>query len=162
EVMVIEAGAQPRVAVPFTRRHEQAAAAIRGMQPRDLPNKLGEAIRTARALVGQDPRAEIHVFTDGAHPAAIQARGDDVRVRWTGVGRRSHNVGITSLAVRRNYFGTYNSQAFLSVANFSADPQTFSLTLTLDNEALAEKTLTLEPEVRRAVVVPFTDRGGGV
>ncbi len=69
--------------------------------------------------MGQDPRAEIHVFTDGAHPEAIQAQGDDVRVRWAGVGRRSSNVGITSLAVRRNYFGTYNSQAFLSVANFS-------------------------------------------
>src|SRR5262249_59183020 len=118
---------QPRVLVPFTRRHEQAAAAIRGMQAHDLPNRLGEAIRTARALVGQDPRAEIHVFTDGAHPASIQAQGDDVRVRWIGVGRRSHNVGITSLAVRRNYFGTYNSQAFLSGANFSADPQPFSL-----------------------------------
>ena len=162
EVMVIEAGAQPRVLVPFTRKHEQAAAAVRSMLPRDLPNRLGEAIRTARALVGEDPRAEIHVFTDGAHPGSLQAQGDDVRVRWVGVGRRSSNVGITSLAVRRNYFGTYNSQAFLSVANFSAEPQTFSLTLALDDETLAEKTLTLDPEVRRAVVVPFTDRGGGV
>ncbi len=162
EVMVIEAGVQPRVVAPFTRKHEQAASAIRSLEARDLPNRLGEAIRTARALVGQDPRAEIHVFTDGAHPDAVAARGDDPRVSWVGVGRRSNNVGITSLAVRRNYFGTYNSQAFLAVANFSAEPQTFSLTLTLDDEVLAEKTLTLDPAVRRAVVVPFSDRGGGV
>ncbi|HXJ79574.1 MAG TPA: VWA domain-containing protein, partial [Candidatus Methylomirabilis sp.] len=162
EVMVIEAGVQPRVVAPFTRKHEQASSAIRSLSPRDLPNKLGEGIRTARALVGQDPRAEIHVFTDGAHPEAIQAQGNDVRVRWVGVGRRSNNVGITNLAVRRNYFGTYNSQAFLSVANFSREPQTFSLTLMLDNETLAEKTLTLDPEVRRSVVVPFSDQGGGV
>ncbi|HEV8438392.1 MAG TPA: VWA domain-containing protein [Methylomirabilota bacterium] len=162
EVMVIEAGVQPRVIVPFTRRHEQVASALRSMQARDLPNKLGEAIRTSRALVGQDPRAEIYVFTDGAHPGSIPAQGDDVRLRWVGVGRRSNNVGITNLAVRRNYFGAFNSQAFLSVANFSAERQTFSLTLTLDDEALAEKTLTLDPEVRRAVVVPFTDRGGGI
>jgi uncharacterized membrane protein len=162
EVMVIEAGVQPRVVAPFTRKHDDVASAIKSLAPRDLPNKLGEGIRTARALVGQDPRAEIHVFTDGAHPEAIQAQGDDVRVRWVGVGRRSNNVGITSLAVRRNYFGTYNSQAFLSMANFSPEAQTFSLTLTLDNETLAEKTLTLDPEVRRAVVVPFSDQGGGV
>jgi len=162
EVMVIDAGVQPRVLVPFTREHDHVASAIRGMQARDLPNRLGEGIRTARALVSSDPRAEIHVFTDGAHPEAAKGQGDDVRVRWVGVGQRSHNVGITSLAVRRNYFGTFNSQAFMSVANFSAEPQTFSLTLTLDGETLAEKTLTLEPAVRRAVVVPFTDPGGGV
>ena len=50
----------------------------------------------------------------------------------------------------------------MSIANFSPEAQTFSLTLTLDGETLAEKTLTLEPAVRRAVVVPFTDPGGGV
>jgi hypothetical protein len=162
EVMVIDAGVQPRVVVPFTRRHDEVVAAIRSLEARDLPNRLGEGVRTARALVGQDPRAEIHVFTDGGHPAALQAQGDDVRVRWTGVGQRSRNVGITSLAVRRNYFGTFNSQAFMSVANFSPEPQTFSLALTLDGETLAEKTLTLEPDVRRALVVPFTDPGGGI
>ncbi len=161
EVMVIEAGVQPRVLVPFTRDHDSVVSALRGMHARDLPNRLGEAIRTARSLVGQDPRAEIHVFTDGARPAAVQGQGDDVRVRWVGVGRRSHNVGITSLAVRRNYFGTFNSQAFLSVANFSSEPQTFSFRLTLDDEMLAEKSLTLEPQVRRAVVVPFNDHNDG-
>ncbi|HET8576409.1 MAG TPA: VWA domain-containing protein [Methylomirabilota bacterium] len=161
EVMVIEAGVQPRVIAPFTRDHDSVVSALRGMSARDLPNRLGVAIHTARALVGQDPRAEIYVFTDGAHPAALQAQGDDVRVRWVGVGQRSDNVGITSLAVRRNYFGAFNSQAFLSVVNFSNEPRTFSFQLTLDDDPLAEKSLTLEPQVRRAVVVPFNDRNGG-
>src|SRR5207247_1751595 len=82
-----------RVVAPFTRKHDQVGSAIRSLGPRDVPNRLGEGIRTARALVGQDPRAEIHVFTDGAHPEALQAQGDDVRLRWVGVGRRSNNVG---------------------------------------------------------------------
>ena len=162
EVMVIEAGVQPKVLVPFTREHDRVASALRSMEGHDLPNRLAEGLRTARALVGPDPRAEIHVFTDGAHPEAAQAQGDDVRVRWTGVGRRSHNVGITSLAVRRNYFGNYNSQAFFSVGNFSTEPQTFSLRLTLDDETLTERTLTLDPQVRRAIVVPFSEQRGGV
>jgi len=162
EVMVIEAGVQPRVVVPFTRNHEEVSSGIKSLGGRDLPNRLGEGIRTARALVGADPRAEIHVFTDGGHAAAAQAQGDDPRVRWVGVGRRSNNVGITGLSVRRNYFGAFNTQAFMSMANYSPEAATFSLTLTLDGETLAEKTLTLEPEVRRAVVVPFTDPGGGV
>ena len=162
EVMVVEAGVQPKVVVPFTREHDRVASALRSMEGHDLPNRLAEGLRTARALVGADPRAEIHVFTDGAHPEAAKAQGDDVRVRWTGVGRRSHNVGITSLAVRRNYFGTYNSQAFFSVGNFSSERQSFSLRLTLDDETLTERTLTLDPQVRRAIVVPFSEQRGGV
>jgi Ca-activated chloride channel homolog len=161
EVMVIEAGVQPRVVVPFTREHDRVASAIRGMVPHDLPNRLDEGLRTARALVGSDPRAEIHVFTDGAHPEAIKAQGNDTRVRWLGVGRRSHNVGITSLAVRRNYVGSYSSQAFFSVGNFSTERQTFTLRLTLDDEVLTERTLTLDPQVRRAIVVPFSEQRGG-
>src|SRR5437867_10106827 len=38
EVMVIEAGVQPRVVVPFTRKHDQVGSAIRSLGPRDVPN----------------------------------------------------------------------------------------------------------------------------
>ncbi|HTG12041.1 MAG TPA: BatA and WFA domain-containing protein, partial [Candidatus Eisenbacteria bacterium] len=162
EVMVIESGVQPKVLVPFTREHDRVSSAIRSMEAHDLPNRLQEGLRTARALVGPDPRAEIHVFTDGAHPDAIKGQGDDVRVRWTGVGLRSHNVGITNLAVRRSYFGSYNSQAFFSVGNFSGERQSLSLKLTLDDEVLTERTLTLDPQVRRAITVPFSEQRGGV
>src|SRR6185503_8208542 len=146
EVMVIESGVQPKVLAPFTRDRAEVVGAI----------------RSARALVGPDPRAEIHVFTDGAHPEAVKGQGDDVRVRWTGVGQRGRNVAITNLAVRRNYFGAFDSQAFLSVVNFSPEVQSFSFTLHLDNDLIAEKSLTLEPNVRRAVVLPFSHPGGGV
>lgn len=162
EVMVIEAGVQPKVLVPFTREHDRVSSAIRSMAAHDLPNRLQEGIRTARALVGSDPRAEIHVFTDGAHPDAVKGQAEDVRVRWIGTGVRSHNVGITSLAVRRSYFGSYNSQAFFSVGNFSAERQNLSLKLTLDDEVLTERTLALDPQVRRAITVPFTEQRGGV
>src|SRR5499425_1441977 len=66
EVMVLEAGVQPTVTAPMSRDRDRALSAIRSARARDLPNRLLEAVRTARALVGADPRAEIHVFTDGA------------------------------------------------------------------------------------------------
>jgi len=162
EVMVIEAAVQPRVLAPFGHDREQTLAVIRSAHARDLPNRLGEAVRTARALVGQDARAEIHVFTDGAHPGAIRGQADDVRVRWVGVGQRGRNVAITNLAVRRNYIGAFDSQAFVSFVNFSDEAESFSFSLTLDGEVVAEKTLTLDPQVRRAVVLPFSHAGGGV
>ena len=162
EVMVIEAGVQPRVVVPFTRNHDQVssrdprARGSRSAQPPRRGDPDGARARRSGSA-GRGPRLHRR-----GPPAAAQAQGDDVRIRWVGVGRRGSNVGITGLSVRRNYFGTFNTQAFMSIANFSPEAQTFSLTLTLDGETLAEKTLTLEPAVRRAVVVPFTDPGGGV
>ena len=146
--------------------HPRARPGVRGdpldggARPSRTACRRGSAPRARWS--GPDPRAEIHVFTDGAHPDAIKGQGDDVRVRWTGTGLRSHNVGITNLAVRRSYFGAYNSQAFFSVGNFSGERQTLSLQLTLDDEVLAERTLTLDPQVRRAITVPFSEQRGGV
>ncbi|HET7341671.1 MAG TPA: VWA domain-containing protein [Methylomirabilota bacterium] len=161
EVMVIEAGVQPTVAAPLSRNHDRAVSAIRAAYARDLPNRLPEAVRTARALVGADPRAEIHVFTDGAYQLARGPEIDDPRVRWVGVGQRGHNVGITNLAVRKSYTGSLEYQAFVSLVNYTADSQTFDFSLEVDGKTLAEKSITLEPSVRRSVVLPFTNNGGG-
>jgi uncharacterized membrane protein len=162
EVMVIEAGVQPRVLVPFSRERERVTAAVKALEARDLPNRLSEAIRTARGMTVQDPRSEIHVFTDGAHPGALKEAGDDPRIRWVGVGRRGRNVGITSVAVRKTYFGAFDYEAFVSVVNFSEEPQSFVFTLDLDDRTIAEKSLTLEPHVRRSVVFPFSHQGAAV
>src|SRR4030095_11910620 len=95
-------------------------------------------------------------------PGGGEGAGGGVRARRTAGGQRGRNVAITNLAVRRNYFGAFDSQAFLSVVNFSDEVQSFSFTLHLDNDLIAEKSLTLEPNVRRAVVLPFSHPGGAV
>ncbi|OLC39172.1 MAG: hypothetical protein AUH81_02665 [Candidatus Rokubacteria bacterium 13_1_40CM_4_69_5] len=161
EVMVVETGVHPRVLAPLSREREHAVAAIRAAQPRDLPHRMPEAVRTARALVGADPRAAIYVFTDGAFNLPATPEMADPRLRWVSVGQGGRNVGITNLAVRKNYYGSYDYQAFASFVNYSAETQTFTFTLELDGTPIAEKPLTLEPNVRRAVVLPFSHTGGG-
>jgi Ca-activated chloride channel homolog len=162
EVIVIEAGVSPRVTAPLSRDHSRASAAITAAQGHDVPSRLGEAVRTARALTADDPHAEIQVFTDGTHPPSEGNDLTDARVRWHGVGRRSDNVGITSFAIRKEYFSSFEYQAFLSLVNFSKTEKAFSLTLDLDGKTLAAKSLTLGPDVRRAMMVPFSNQGGGV
>ena len=161
EVMVIESGVQPRVAAALGRDRERAVAALGAARVHDLPDRLPEAVRTARALVGDDPRAEIHVFTDGAFPTAQAEAVGDPRVRWVGIGRRSHNVGITNLSVRRTYAGAFDHQAFVSLVNYTSEAQAFGFTLEVDGRMIAEKDVTLEPSVRRSVVLPFSHAGGG-
>jgi len=161
EVMVIEAGVQPKVTAALARDRERALAAIRAAQPRDLPTRVQEAVRTARALVAAEPRAEIHVFTDGAYTLPQSPDVSDPRVRWIGVGRGGQNVAITSMSIRKNYYGAFDYQAFVSLVNYSAEPQTFGFRLEIDGKSIAEKDVTLEPSVRRSVVLPFSHNGGG-
>jgi uncharacterized membrane protein len=161
EVMVIEAGVQPTVTAALSRDRDRALSAIRSAHARDLPTRLTEAVRTARALVGADPRAEIHVFTDGAFTLARSAETTDPRVRWVGLGRRGQNVGITNLSVRKSYAGSFDYQAFVSLVNYTPEPQAFKFSLEMDGKTLADRSVTLEPSVRRSVVVPFSHGGGG-
>lgn len=161
EVMVIESGVQPRVVAALSRDRDRAISGIRSTQARDLPNRLDEAVRTARALIGDDARAQIHVYTDGAYPETQAPDTSDPRIRWHGVGRASNNVGVTSLSVRKNYYGTFDYQAFVSLVNYTAQTQTFSFRLELGDAPIAEKSITIEPSVRRSVVVPFSHTGGG-
>ena len=162
EVMVIESGVQPHVLAPLSRDRERAASAIRSTRPRDLPHRLTDALRTARALVGADPRAEIYVFTDGAFTLAAGPESQDARIHWMTVGRGGRNVGITNLAVRKNYYGSFEYQAFASLVNYTGEMQTFTFTLAVDGNAIADKTVTLEPNVRRSLLLPFSHTGGGV
>jgi hypothetical protein len=160
--MVIEAGTHPLIRVPFTRDTERARRAVYEMEPRDLPNHLSEAIRTALTLVPPlDRRIRIQVLTDGAFDPVQVREFPDPRVRWVSVGAGGRNVGITQFALRKSYYGIYDHQAFLSVTNFSSERLTFPLLVSIDGKTVNEQTITLDPQVKRNVIVPFTHQGGG-
>lgn len=161
EVMVIAAGVQPRVVAPLSRDRGQALGAIRGVEAQDLPDRLGEAIRTARGLVAGDAAAEIYVFTDGARAPATREETSDSRIRWVGVGRGGRNVAVTNLSVRKTHYGAFDYQAFISLVNYTPEAQEFAFSLAIDDKPIAEKSVSLEPSVRRSVVVPFSHTGGG-
>jgi Ca-activated chloride channel family protein len=163
EIAVVEAGTQPVIRVPLTRDRDRARRSIFQLEARDQPNHLSEAIRTALALApAMDPRVRIHVLTDGAFDPAQVREFPDPRVRWTSVGVGGRNVGITQFAVRKSYYGAFDFQAFLSVTNFSDERLSFPLVVRVDDRKLSEQTITLDPLVKRNVIVPFTLQGGGL
>jgi Ca-activated chloride channel homolog len=162
EVMVIEAGSHPVIRVPFTRDVERAHSAVSAMEARDLPNHLSEALRTALALMpAGDRRVTVHVLTDGAVDPAQVREFPDPRIRWTSVGVGGRNVGITQFALRKSYYGIAEHEAFLSLTNFSTERLSFPLVVAIDGKTVSEQTITLGPQVKRNVIVPFTHQGGG-
>ncbi|MGH7265127.1 MAG: VWA domain-containing protein [Candidatus Rokuibacteriota bacterium] len=162
EVMVIEAAGHPVIRVPFTRDLDRARRAVYDLQARDLPNHLTEAVRTALTFVSPlDRRVQVHVVTDGAFDPGQVREFPDPRVRWVSVGVGSRNVGITQFALRKSYYGVYDQQAFVSLTNFSSERLTFPLVVSIDDQVVNEQTISLEPQVKRNVIVPFTHQGGG-
>src|SRR5215469_15259195 len=82
EVMVIEAAVQPRVLAPFSHERDQTMAAIRGAGATDLPNRLGEAVRTARILPHEGPRGDLRLHR--RRPSRSVARSGRRRPRALG------------------------------------------------------------------------------
>jgi Ca-activated chloride channel family protein len=157
QAMVIEAGIQPHIAAEMGPDLAHALDAVANAEPRDIPNGLADALRIARALLGDDPHAQIHVFTDGAFAETPGPR--DERIRWVAVGRGDNNVGITGLSVRRSYQAASSYEAFLSLANFSSQPRSFSFSVKVEDRPIAERQVTLGPSVHRSLILPFRHSG---
>ena len=127
-----------------------------------MPGRPAEAFRLAQAnLQARGGPAVVEIFTDGAFEPPILPDLGGATLHWHRYGQRGRNVGITAFEARKTFFGAFDYQAFLSVANYSGETVAFDLTLTLDGRPLKTERVTLTPELKRSFVFPFTDRDGG-
>lgn len=163
QAMLIAAGHEAHVVVPFTDDANALRRGLAGLTALDIPGRLSEALRLAQAnLQVQGGTAAVEVFTDGAFdPPGVPDLGGAV-VHWHRYGQRSKNVGITAFEARKTFFGAFDYQAFVSVANYGSETATFDITLTLDGRPIKTERVTLTPELKRSFVFPFVDRDGGV
>jgi len=163
QATVITSGHEARVLVPFTGEQRVLQRAVEGLEALDVEGRLEEAFRLAQANLQQRGRtAVVHVFTDGAFdPPTVPDLGG-AAIRWHRFAQRGKNIGITAFETRKTYFGAFDYQAFLSVANYSGETATFDLGLTLDGKPLKVEHVTLGPEIKRSFVIPFTHTAGGI
>ncbi|MFB3819050.1 MAG: VWA domain-containing protein [Candidatus Methylomirabilales bacterium] len=163
QAMLIQAGQDARVLVAFTDDQRALTQALQELRPLDVPGRIGEAFRLAQAnLQAGGQTAVVDVFTDAAFAAPTLPDLGGAALRWHRTGEAGRNLGITAFETRKTYFGTFEHQAFVSVANFSAEPATFDLSLTLDGRRLKTERVALPPDLRRSFVIPFSSQDGGV
>ena len=163
QAMLITAGQEAQVVVPFSEDPAAIRRGLSGLTALDVPGRLSEALRLAQAnLQVQGGPAAVELFTDGAfEPPSLPDLGG-ATLHWHRVGQRGKNVAITAFEARKTFFGAFDYQAFLSVANYSAEAVTFDLALTLDGRPVKTERVTLAPELKRSFVFPFEDQTGGV
>jgi Ca-activated chloride channel homolog len=163
QAMLIAAGHEAQVVVPFTDDPSAIRRGLAGLTALDVPGRLSDALRLAQAnLQFQGGTAAVEVFTDGAFdPPRLPDLGG-AAVHWHRFGQRGTNVGITAFEARKTFFGAFDYQAFLSVANYGSEPASFDIALTMDGRRIKAERVTLTPELKRSFVFPFLDREGGV
>lgn len=149
-VMIIEAGAGPRVVTEFTADRLALARAVRRMRPTDGPSDLDAAIRVAAAQRVRGRPAQTVVFTD--RPGLQLAR-----VVYRPLGGSADNVAITRAAAGTS--GGGRTYLLTEVRNFGGAARTAALRVTWpDGTAeVARVTIPREGSVTRV----WTARGDG-
>lgn len=127
---LVEAGAETRVVFPLSNDRPRMLAALNGLRPTDAPGDMGEALRLAAALVGQQPDGRIVVFSDGAFPAVRDFSPGKADLVFNQVGDTSRNLAVTALDAATAPDGSqqlfagihnYHSQALKTTASFYID-----------------------------------------
>ncbi|HMR05815.1 MAG TPA: VWA domain-containing protein, partial [Polyangiaceae bacterium] len=172
DALIVESGADARIASPLDRDKRRLAAAVDQLDARDVEGRLGRAVALATDRLRQLPGDKrLVVITDGAlaDPSALATASlpmDLIRV-----GSAKDNSAIVRVDVRDGKNRTTKRdevQVFASVAHYGATPREVFVTLRLRNveTPLASRKLTLSPGQKAPVVLAFEptpqDRDAGL
>src|SRR5262249_49147508 len=103
-------------------------------------------LKLAETLVQNQPRAEVHLFTDGAVGALDEFENSGLPLAYHRVGERANNLGIITLDVRPNPENAEQRAIFTSAANYSTNTQQTSIELRFGDQLLEVKPITLGPK----------------
>jgi len=161
QMMVILIGAQPSLVCPATTSKETLRRAIQTVQPQDTGGAMDDAWRLAISLAKDRPSSEAHLFSDGSFTLSPDLP-THLPLQYHPIGTRSHNVGITGLEVRRLSSSTTETEIFLAIKNVSESPVPFDAELYFDDQLLAVRPLTMQPQEEQTLIAPFTNKEGGL
>ena len=138
---LVEAGAETRVVFPLSGDRPRMLTALNGLKPTDAPGDMGEALRLAAALVGQQPDGRIVVFSDGAFPAVRDFSPGKADLVFDKVGETSRNLAVTALDTAPAPDGS--QQLFAGVHNYYAQALKTTASFYVDGSLADARSLTV-------------------
>jgi len=163
EMAIIYASARPTLKLPFTADRTLLKQTLEGLSATDEPGDLPKAVQLGRSLLGGERTGEVLVLSDGTDPqlSDLLAGGDQpVRIFQATGGER--NVGITKFEVRPRMNRPGDYEILVSVGNFSRQPESFDLVLSLNWKTLRRTRYTFEAGERQSLIFPYTGAANGV
>lgn len=161
EVLVIEAGANTGVRVPFTRDESQAVAALDGLVASQAEGRLLEGVQLGLSLARSRPDVEVVVLSDGGSEDLGELAPSHAKITYLRMGSRDDNAGILALDLRRSPSNELDRQLFLTVQSFGDAPVEATVELYLDSDLLGLRNEVLQPDEPVSMVFDVAgDRSG--
>ncbi len=155
KMMIIGAGAQPRLLVPFSSDKRRLADLARGLEATDAPGRVKEAILFAHAFLKRGSPDRVVVISDGAFAGADEFVKPAAQLRFFIVEGGKDNVGIVGLEARRQPKYPSSAEIMVHVKNFTDHAVRAPLNLTLDGKTLARREIELGAHDRRVLIFPY-------
>jgi len=138
---LVEAGSGTRVLFPLTGDKTKMRAGLGRLHLSDAPGDMGEALRLASALVGQQAQGRIVVFSDGAFPPVHDFSPGKADLLFDKVGASSRNLALTALEASQAADGSL--VLFAGIHNYDAAPMTTTATFTIDGQVADARSLVI-------------------
>jgi hypothetical protein len=161
-MMIVAVGGGTRPLTTFTNDKRKLREALNALQVTDTRADLRGALELAagRRKTGTPP--EVIIFSDGAVPPVQLPADFSLPVNFQRIGKRSDNVGIVMMSMRRRMTRQGDFEGLIGIRNFSDVKQTFTLELALDGRLLDAREISLPAKGSRTEVLSKLPSVSGV
>lgn len=139
---LIEAGSITKVVFPLSNDKAIMRSALAKLAPSNAPCDMGEALRLAGALVGQQEGGRIVILSDGAFSPVANFSAGKAEIVYDSTGFSGRNLGITALDSAETPKGT---QIFVGVRNYDTAPMKAVLSLYADGQVSDARNIVVPP-----------------
>jgi hypothetical protein len=162
EMAIIYADSHPTLRAPFTADRTLLKQTLANLPATDEPGNLAKAVQLGRALLGGERTGEVLILSDDSDPALSDLLAGDRQVRSLPVSGGERNVGITKFDVRPRLNRPGDYEILVNVVNFSRQPESFDLALSLNWKTIRRTHYTFEAGERQSLIFPYTGAANGV
>ncbi|MDH3443674.1 MAG: VWA domain-containing protein, partial [Deltaproteobacteria bacterium] len=155
KMMLIGAGSETRLIVPYTADKRRLREAGRTLMPADTSGQVKDAILFAHAFLKKGSPDRVVVISDGAFTGAEEFIRPAPHLRFIKTTGGAENTGIVGLELRRQPDGSQRYEAMVQVRNFGFGTRRAGLTLALGETILAREEIALEAGGRRVFVYSY-------
>lgn len=155
KMMLIGAGPETRLIVPFTADKRRLKEAGRNILPGDTPGRVKDAILFAHAFLKKGSPDRVVVISDAAFAGAEEFSREAAYLRFIKIVGGAENTGIVGLDIRRLQDGAERYEVLAHVRNFGAKAVRAPVTLALGQTVLARQEIELEAGDRQVLVYPY-------
>jgi Ca-activated chloride channel family protein len=155
KMMVIGAGAQPRLLMPFSADKRRLRELGGNLQATDAPGRVKEAILFAHAFLKRGSPDHVVVISDGAFTGAEEYNRATAHLRFIKVDGGKDNVAIVGFEVRRRPEHSAPAEIMVHVRNYTAKAMRVPLVLTLGERILMRQEIEIGADDRRVLIYPY-------